>query len=350
MDIVNLFNEVLYRKPNNLELKFHDTDLEDKKNELLSCHERLMNHKMIIEKQGPSNLRIALMIVGHFRRFETSVNVWKTFKELHPDVDIFVHTWNSRGLRSDKNWILDNVDDKPDFETIYDTLSPVSFIREDHNKYLENFSLLKKCPNKNIYLSLGQKVDNHRDFSKFIMSQLYSIYKCHESVKNYEDHNQFKYDIIIKLRADTILYHPLIFKEKLSDDCLYIHSRSHFHRDGGRGCKKCDLEYKTKIRLHKEHSNDVCDVLLYGNSKVMERYCRMYINISELLDQFDKDNKENLEKWPINKNFVTKSPTTPIIYFSWCGDMDKNLKLLYPERMIREYMKDYWLLSDPFYL
>jgi hypothetical protein len=348
MEIIKLFDEILYRKPTHLEIKHHsNSNLEDKKNELLICHERLFNHKMIIQKKGKSPLKIALMLTGHFRRFEPCAHVWKMFKDLHPNVDIFIHTWNSRGLRSQKEWIS-NKDTLPDFELINNILKPISFIREDHDKYIDNFGLAKKYPYKKIYLSDGQRVDNRADFTTFIMSQLYSIYTCFQNVKKFENHNNFKYDIVIKLRADTMLFYPLIFKEKLSDDCLYIHSRSHFHIDGGKGCINCDLEYKTKIRQHTEHCNDVCDVLIYGNSKVMDVYTSMYLHIHELLDKFDIDNINILNKYPELNQFITRKNN--FIYFGFCGDMDKNLKLLYPERMIREYMKDYWLLSDPYYL
>lgn len=348
MDIVNLFEDVLYRKPSALELKLHTGELDDKKNELLSCHERLFNHEYVINKKGQSPLKIALMLTGHWRRFEASAHVWKNFKKLHPNVDIFIHTWNSRGNRSDINWIIETNEDLPNFELICDILKPITFIKEDNTKFIDSFGLSTKYPDKTIYMSLGQKVSNHQDFSKFVMSQLYGIYKCYQAVQNYSEINNFTYDVIIKLRADTLLYHPLIFPHKLPDDSLYIHSRSHFHRDGGRGCKLCDIESKTGVRLHDSHSNDVCDVLLYGSAKVMDRYCNLYLHIPELLDQMHLDNLDNLTKWPENNAFVTKKNN--ITYFSWCGNMDKNLKLFYPERLIREYMKDYWLISDPYYL
>ena len=352
-EIKKLFVKILGREPSVSEIEHHIskfTTIEDKKYELMSCHERLHNQANVISQVGQSPLRIALMLVGHFRRFEPFSQVWSTFKSLHPNIDIFVHTWNERGLRSDKEWI-NTSEDIPDFETIYNTLKPVSMVREDHKKFLNSFSLKNKFPDKTLYLALGQKVSNHADFTKFIMSQLYGIYACFKNVKNYEDVNGFKYDIVIKLRADTVLYHPLVFKEKLKDNELFIHSRSHRHIDGGGGCLTCDKEHAiddTK-KIHESHTNDVCDVLVYGNSKVMERYCiDMYNDIPDILDKMDRDNLECLEKDPWLNKFVSKKEN--ITYFGWCGDINKNLKLFYPERIIREYMKDYWLLSDPLYL
>lgn len=350
-DIKTLFNDILYRDPTEHEIQYHVSQgksLEDKKNEILSCQERLSNHSTIINKVGKSKLNIALMLIGHFRRFDDRFcKIWKDFKDNHPDVDIFIHTWNEKGLRSPFDWINTN-DEKPDFERIFDILRPITMIREDHIKYLDHFSLIHRYPGKKLYLSLGQKVKNHKDFSKFIASQLYSIQKCHESIISYQKETGKKYDIIIKLRADTVLYHPLVFQDKLPDDVLFIHSRSHFHRDGGRGCKMCDEEYKQHEKRHYHHCNDVCDVLNYGSAHVMERYCNIYNHIGELMDLFDHDNSASLENNKELNKFVTKDGN--IVYFGWCGDMTKNLKLMYPERMIREYMKDYWLLSDPYYL
>lgn len=350
MHVRNLFLDILYREPTKEELVFHGTEaksFEEKKNEILSCHERLLNHQSIIKNVGKSPLKIALMLIGHFRRFDDrTAKTWSNFKTLHPDVDIFVHTWNEKGLRSCCDWIQID-DEKPDFESINDILKPVTFIREDHTKYLENFGLIKKY-GKTVYLAKGQKVQKHDDFSKFIASQLYSIYTCYQAVKKYSEESGTEYDIVIKLRADTVLYHPLVFKEPLPENVLYIHSRSHFHRDGGRGCKQCDVEWTSGKRQHYNHVNDVCDVLNYGNMRVMEKYCCMYKHLEELIDLFDKDNKDSLSKNPELNEFVTRDGK--ITYFGWCGDMEKNLKLTYPERLIREYMRDYWLLSDPYYL
>jgi hypothetical protein len=185
-EIRDSFLNILYREPTTEELSFHSaesTNIEQKKNEILSCHERLLNHDYIIQKVGKSPLKIALMLIGHFRRFdERTAKVWRDFKALHPDVDIFVHTWNEKGLRSCCDWITVD-DEKPDFENIYNILKPVSLVREDHTKFLENFSMVKKY-GKTVYLAKGQRVANHDDFSKFIASQLYSIYTCYQAVKN----------------------------------------------------------------------------------------------------------------------------------------------------------------------
>ena len=347
-EIHNLYNKLLYRDPYETEIRNITDDIDIIKEKLLSCHERVRNHDCIISKEGKSPLKIALMIVGHFRRFEPYEYIWKEFKNNHPDVDIFIHSWRERGDRSFTNWInIDNNIKDIDFENIYNILDPVSLIREDHTRLLNSFSLQKRFPNKKIYLSLGQKVPNHSDFSKFIMSQLYGIYSCYKSVENYQKEKGFTYDIVIKLRADTILYHPLIFKNQLPDNELYIHSRSHRHIDGGGGCLTCDSEYPT--RVHEEHTNDVCDVLIYGNAKVMKRYCvDMYENIGEILDKFDKDNINHLKTYPDLNEYITRDGQ--IIYFDRHGLTDKNLKLTYPERLIRSYMNDVWLLSDPYYL
>ena len=350
-EIIRLFNDILYREPTDLELEHHvgnNTEYIDaKKQELLSCHERIINQTNLIEKFGKSPLKIAIMLVGHFRRFEPYEHIWRDFKKNHPNVDFFIHSWKERGDRCAINWI-DMEDHKDiDFENIYDVLKPVSIIREDHKKMINDFGLRKRYPDKNIYLSLGQKVCNQDDFTKFVMSQLYGIYRCYKSVENYQKEKGFTYDIVIKLRADTIFYHPLIFKNRLPDNELYIHSRSHRHGDGGGGCLTCDSEYPA--RVHEEHTNDVCDVLVYGNNNVMKRYCvDMYENMEEILDKFDVYNKNLLTKYSELYQYVTQ--IGKITYYAWCGDFKKNLKLFYPEQIIRTYMNDVWLLSDPYYL
>jgi hypothetical protein len=344
----DIFQKLLYREPTSNEIEFHLstlTDRQSKADEFLSCYERLANHTQVISQIGPTKLKVAVMLVGHFRRFPGSKNCWEQFKSNHPHVDFFIHTWNEIGERDWDSWIEVN-GPIPNFEEIHQTLKPISILREDHTKFLESFGLYNKISkDQKLYLAAGQRVKNHRDFSKFIMSQLYSIYTCHKLVRNYEILHNFRYDVIIKLRADTIFFHPLYFdKLQFADNILYIHSRAHHHADGGKGCLTCDKEYPN--RQHEEHTNDVCDVLLYGNSVIMEKYCNLYLHIEGFLDQLDKDNQDIIKKYP--EHFKDNlSNDENIVYLGQITDYDKNLKLFYPERLIREYFKDCWLLSDP---
>ncbi len=289
--------------------------------------------------------KIALMLSGHFRVFGPRREFWTDFKKRFGNsVDIFVHTWNESGLRSEKEWI--NIGNAPpDFENISKTLKPVSMSIEEHAPRLESFSFQQ--PGLKLYYANFPQLAKSRDFSRNIGSQLYSIMKCWELVRD----SGRKYDILVRLRADCILenFEGLVNRSTtfMTDKVLVVNgSHNHVHPGGGGGCGQCDNEFQggKGTRSHASHGRDICDLMYVGKPSVMSKVCNMFKNRKELVKSF-KVHNEKVCREPEVQKYLVHYPD--VIGVSSSKVYETKVKAYYPERLIREYMKDFWILSDP---
>ena len=291
---------------------------------------------------------VALMLSGHLRNFKKREKFWKNFVEEFPDVDIFVHTWTDGGNRGAKEWI-DVGKNTPNHHAAKSILKPVCMMVENHEALFDKLSFRE--PGVDLYYTSFSKVQTTEDFTKCIGSQLYSVKKCFELTQNHlRNTNSKPYDVYVRLRGDSIVdnFGNLMsghVKEYLTDDMLVINgSDNHVHPGGGRGCRMCDLEYiSSQKRHHRAHSNDVCDIFYFGTFAVMSRVCNMYDHVKGLVREFQAKNKESAQNAAVKKHLQKfKNVTTvssPHVY-------ENIIKCFYPERLIREFMQDHWLVSD----
>jgi len=288
----------------------------------------------------PPTKKIAFMISGHFRQFDdVKIKFWKDFVAKHSaTVDIYVHTWNEPGTRV-------ATDKAPDFALIRRLLKPSVMKVEEHAPLYESFSFLQKNI-KLYYAEITQLRDDiNPDFSRNIGSQLYSIMKCWELVRD----SGKKYDFLVRLRADCILLNFENFINKstewITNNTLVVNSGvTHRHHGGGGGCDSCGKEFPSRKRIHTEHTRDICDVFALGRPLVMEKLCKMYLHRKGIVASFTKYNEHAITLPEVKEALVVHKNTTgvrfPKIY-------EFKIKCFYPERLIREYMKEEWVVSDP---
>lgn len=284
--------------------------------------------------------KIALMLSGHMRNFSKRKEYWKELKKLYTFVDIFVHTWSENGERGRKEWV--NVGSTVGgHEDVKDTLNPVGMLVEDHKKLFDSFSF--KEDNVDLYYTNFPHVKTSQDFTKYIGSQLYSVKKCFDltqaSGKNYDLYMRLRGDAVIE-NFGTLLRNNLDF---LTEDTIVINgSSSHAHPGGGRGCRNCDIEYGG-VRKHKVHCNDVCDIFYFGRKHSMSKLCNMYSSAKELVTTFREHNANAVKNPRVKKHLKKFGYVTvvscPMVY-------ENDIKAFYPERLIREFMKEFWLISD----
>ena len=322
------------------DLLFYDQDLEPD-----FAHNGITN--VIYEEMQPINnvlpckpiKKVALLLSGHVRNFEPRKQFWIDFNKKFGDrVDIYIHTWNESGLRSKNEWI-DVGSVPPNFDEIRDILKPKDMLIEDHASKMDSFSFIQ--PGLELYYTNVLYLNRAEDFTKNIGSQLYSVMKSWELANN----SNIKYDMMIRLRGDCILenFNNIFTRDTsfLEDDVLIMNGNSHRHAMGGGGCSKCTLEYP--IRKHKDHVCDVCDIMYLGNPKVMKKVCNMFKNARDLVKSFQGYNKLAIK----DKKVLDSLVKYPYSYGVKCPIVfETKLKCFYPERLIREYMKDYWLITD----
>lgn len=285
--------------------------------------------------------KVALMLSGHLRNFGKRKTFWKNFVTEFPDVDIFVHTWSDGGVRGTKEWI-DVGKNIQNHEIAKSILKPVDMVVENHEELFQSFSFRES--GVDLYYTHFSKILTTDDFTRCIGSQLYSIKRCFELTQK----SQTMYDVYVRLRGDAVVnnFGRLVNNslQYITEDTVVMNgSNSHVHPGGGRGCKKCDTEYASGIRNHVFHSNDVCDIFYFGRLKAMSKLCNMYDSVKELVRSFQKENYKSSRN-PAVKKFLHRvrgitTVTSPHVY-------ENVIKCFYPERLIREFMKEFWLVSD----
>lgn len=292
-------------------------------------HNRLLHEG----KENPyPDKRVAVMLCGHVRKVLSYIERQHLLFK-YPHVDVFIHTWDDHGLKNHKHhkgaWLVDN-SSKINVDFIMKQYSPTAICVEDNAKILPSLSLVGKM--NPIYLYNGQA---HDDATKYINSQLYSINKCFELVKEHEKKCGFLYDGIMKFRFDYI---PLFFDmdmimNNIEEDTLWFpHARHnhHGHFGGGGGCKCCDSGIE-----HFEHKNDLCDIWYYGKRDLMEKACMLYHEAPSILEKHTESNTKIVAE--LNIKTLKKDP---FVFVLSTANIENHVVCYYPERLLREHLRD----------
>jgi len=297
-----------------------------------------------------SPVKVALMLSGHFRNFSKRRSFWADFvaQNSKRHVDIFFHTWSETGERTSQNWI-DVGHGKIDVDDITHTIKPVSFEVEHHTDKLNNFSLRQE--GLDLFYVEFPGLAHSDDFSKHIMSQLYSVYRAFRLVESHQKTNNMEYDILVRLRADSVVENfSRLFTNSLhfaTGDVLVANGTpAHKHPGGGRGCLTCDEETQrgARRRVHPEHTNDICDIFYWGRFGVMKRACELYKHAPQLVRSFKFSNAKAVAELAGGDCFV-RHPS--VIGVKGGMTYEKKIKCFYPERLLREHMVSQFVISDP---
>ena len=150
-------------------------------------------------------MRLAVLIYGQPRFFEKTADIIKKEFEIPGwQTDFFIHNWENVGHTPacDEN---NDYDEKCNQVIIQEKLNPITYNIESYDiiydyakKYIE---CIKQLTNRKVPYG-----DNY-NLERYFFGQHISTQKCYESIKLYEDINNFQYDIIIKARTD-IIYTP----------------------------------------------------------------------------------------------------------------------------------------------
>lgn len=325
--ILNLFSN--FRKINQAEIDHHSGNPKNYKHilefvyEIIHCEE--FTYRYIIPV-----IRIAVCFFGFTRDMERNFKTHGNLFKLHPD--IFIHTFSSSGKKSVNRykggtWIKpDELDNTIDLNFINNNYKPKRIMVEKNN--LDNFSI---NDGRVIPLLVYQA---HDDATKYINSQLYTKYNVCNLKKQYEIENKIIYDIVILTRFDFGFEHVNL-KDILNLDMSRIYfpgyNSHHAHPGKGGGCLSCD---NGNYHFGCSHSNDMCDVWAISCSNNINLVGNLYeFGRSILRDtryvSYDYIMKNNI-KHKKDKNFI-------YVYEKF---EDEKLVCYYPERLLREYLKN----------
>jgi len=182
-------------------------------------------------------MRVALCISGQLRCFNDALII-KGFEEAFSDFeyDIFISTW---------------VDERLESNDIFSRYKNVKKIKiDDHNDWLHGLDgetkQLMTIPNP-----------PHKNTSA---QQLFKIYDCNELKKAYEKENGFEYDVVFRVRPDSLFVTKIILS---------------------------DFKPSTIFNINfgmARHEARIYDIFFYGDSKTMDCISDSFNNYAMLIN------------------------------------------------------------------
>lgn len=288
--------------------------------------------------------KYAIQLSGHMRHL--SLDKWQTFVSNNPTVDVFIHTWTGSGDRKKGSWINEPENREINVNRIMDAFKPKKILIENNNEYLEHFSIYNMDKTLKIFYEHRYiPFEETGDMSRYIVSQLYSVYTVNKLRNDYEKLKNIKYDFVFRVRADNFVDIKIDELSTITnnDNILYMNSDSHNHPMHGRGCAACCYEYPNKF--HTEHANMVCDIFYFGSPKIIDKVSSMYLHIIDILKGMEKYNDEIVKAGSFNHLLIPKKYPGYAVTQALAEEFI--FKCVYPERLIVEFMKDEFLLTDP---
>ena len=338
---------VLNRSYTPVEMKYHITNNKKKNINmpewlliLYLCPESssIMSEALFESIKQP---KLAVIFCGHVRSYKYTIQSQKILIN-NPNIDVFIHTWDDYGYKNDrrtiKNQWLNAHSGLIDPESIKLHYQPKKIKIENNKSVSASLSLIDKI--NPIFLFAYQARD---DASKYINSQLYSIYQAYKLVEEYEQEQGFKYDGILKLRFDFNIKNiniPNVFRQISQDSTLWFaHPKlcGHGHHGGGGGCVSCDNNIE-----HTDHTNDICDILFYGCRESAAKTCELFLHSENILRTHIESNKCMLQKYPKTRHQIIDN----FIYIETFDDIENKFVCYYPEGLLRRHLKDTRCLSS----
>lgn len=301
------------------------------------------------------NPTFALLLSGHSRQFYEHSSTHKDIIQ-NPYIDIFIHTWSNKGPRYEFSNSL------TDIFLLTSTYQPKDISVENEHIYKNDFSLIGKI--NPIFLIWGQQTN---DGSRYVNSKLYSLWKALTLMQTFETNNNITYHGIIKgnFNLDIInfdfvkvaknispnicgtprnaLYVPVNFKRASPDIFPYIGA-----------CKTCDRQLTENclfnyIPNHSNHTNDIVQNWWYTNRTIGKKAAELYLEGSNILFANHSNNvaRYSAQLYKQNADFIyMREADYYQSQFISVNDQPKDMICFYPERLLREHLKNYCILSS----
>lgn len=147
-------------------------------------------------------MKIAICLNGQPRTWEKCYPRWLEILSSQGDIDFFFHMWNYNTLPSlmatynGGTKIIDQPLEQSELDKIVETLKPKKYIFE---------------PRKHISY-WNTNIPVNKQFGNWSCEQFYSLYYSSLLKKQYEIENDFRYDIVIRLRTDLWFEENLVLE------------------------------------------------------------------------------------------------------------------------------------------
>ena len=213
--------------------------------------------------------RVAILLAGEMRNFDNIELIQKNNKYLFElyNCDIFISTWDKKGFspyhgtinnkKYSDNKIIDN-----DIKNIYNNIKTINI-----ENYEEWFNKLPDIYKEIYYkgLQCGNKIVNATVFP-----QLYKIWDCNRLKREYENKNNFQYDLVIRFRSDM---------------CLVEEIPKHYLNDFFDINKELSQNKIFTLNPPKIfYPNRIYDIFFYGNNESMNKLCDSWLTILDCIN------------------------------------------------------------------
>ncbi len=298
--LTELFVKFLKREPLESDISSHiNKNYDIFERELSRCEEfkKISKGEVVVTNSGPVTGKIAILLSGHIRKNNVANSIKKHFSKY--DYDVFVHSWDNVGLKGRET----NIDDTVQRDYVLKEIQTIPNIKKlqlDNNKHF-----VKTIPANDV------EYFNFSSPEPFIKSQLYSVFRSHELMEEYQKETGQTYRLVIKLRFDTEIskatFDKFLFDEVNNHDIIFTsdldchHHESQGDNNSAAGCAVCNkmyYTYKLKEVHNFEHTNIICDFYAYGSEKSMKTYCSMYTEYDRICGEYAESNKKQYKKNP----------------------------------------------------
>jgi hypothetical protein len=164
-------------------------------------------------------MRVALSISGELRNFSNQILIDRFNKYIVEDLkpDVFISTWDHLGFSiHNSQHYLDSIPKSFDEKKIYEVYKNIKGLTIDNfdNWISENETI----PVVKAYLNW--KLNSNINYNcATSVPQFYLLHKCYTMINNYEIENNFKYDVIIKMRPDLFFTNNI--KKPIETNTIY---------------------------------------------------------------------------------------------------------------------------------
>lgn len=221
-------------------------------------------------------MKSAILISGQPR------NVQECYENIYSNIispndsDVFIHTWideNMFGKQYVANWVKKEAilvqKDDPNKDKYCDIASNIipSNIEDIIIKLYSPKKYLFEKPKLFEYNSVLDRKRAVYLEPQDCLSFFYSMYAANIQRQIYEYQNKIQYDIIMRIRFDTIFNQPINFK--LLEDLSYIYVPPEYN--------------DPQLSTHDPHQIGLSDRWSIGNNYNMTRYTQIYPNIENMV-------------------------------------------------------------------
>lgn len=277
--------------------------------------------------------KIALLITGTTRNYVQNYPTWKKYLLDIYHVDIFFHTYDVVGYQKQENKLI-----TPDMTQYVDIKTVVSLIKPIKYK-VDNLEHMLSFFRNTMPTTFTNKSVAHPEFIK---AQLYSIFQANLLKKEHEKSNNFKYDLVIKIRFDT-LFRSAFDKTDLN----LIKSNNKIILCGNpgitkmtfkNGCFNCIQNLNNLKKISCKNHTPISDIVVISNSQNIDVYADSYITYDRFMNSVYK---KCLDKEINHKYIIKKYPNNAILY----RVPDSELEIYFPEKYFAKVLEDYMLVN-----